>query len=91
MTQEDRSRQQSKLLLKRMIDSRNLFVNHKPSIGYSGEHTLRQTIRHILPKTYGICQGFVMNNEKISRQCVSFPTSLKKSVNTPFLDVRLAV
>ena len=69
MTQEDRYRQQSKLFLKMITDCRNLFVNHKPSIGYSGEHLLRQALRHILHKTYSICQGFVMNNGKISRQC----------------------
>ena len=51
-----------------------LFTKHKPSIGYVGELLLRQVLRNLLPKEYGICQGFILNNiikteDKLSTQC----------------------
>lgn len=57
-----------------MIEARKLFTKHKPSIGYVGELLLRQVLRNLLPKEYGICQGFILNNnikneDKLSTQC----------------------
>ena len=74
MTQEDRYRQQARILLKKMIEARKLFTKHKPSIGYVGELLLRQVLRNLLPKEYGICQGFILNKnikneDKLSTQC----------------------
>ena len=74
MTQEDKYRQQATVLMKKMDKARMLFTNHKPSIGYVGELLLRQVLRNLLPKEYGICQGFILNNiikteDKLSTQC----------------------
>ena len=74
MTQEEQYRQQAKKLVKKMIEARKLFTKHKPSIGYVGELLLRQVLRNLLPKEYGICQGFILNNnikneDKLSTQC----------------------
>ncbi len=57
-----------------MIEARKLFTKHKPSIGYVGELLLRQVLRNLLPKEYGICQGFILNKnikneDKLSTQC----------------------
>ena len=74
MTQEDKYRQQATVLMKKMDKARMLFTKHKPSIGYVGELLLRQVLRNLLPKEYGICQGFILNNNikneyKLSTQC----------------------
>jgi hypothetical protein len=74
VTQEEKYRQQAKKLIKKMIEARKLFTKHKPSIGYVGELLLRQVLRKLLPKEYGICQGFVLDNYiknegKLSTQC----------------------
>lgn len=74
MTQEDKYRQQATVLMKKMDEARMLFTNHKPSIGYVGELLLRQVLRYLLPKEYGICQGFILNKnikneDKLSTQC----------------------
>ena len=57
-----------------MIEARKLFTKHKPSIGYVGELLLRQVLRKLLSKEYGLCQGFVLDNYiknegKLSTQC----------------------
>lgn len=74
MTQEERYRQQAVFFIKEINKARLLFANHKPSIGYVGEELVRITLRKLLPKEYGVCQGFVLNNkikqeDNISRQC----------------------
>lgn len=74
MTQEDKYRQQARILIKKMIEARKIFTKHKPSIGYVGELLLRQVLRNLLPIEYGICQGFILNNnikteDKLSTQC----------------------
>lgn len=74
MTQEDRYRQQARIFIKKMIEARKLFARHKPSIGYVGELLSRQVLRNLLPKEYGICQGFILNKnikneDKLSTQC----------------------
>lgn len=73
MKQEDRYRQQARILIKKMTEARKLFAKHKPSIGYVGEFLLRQVLKNLLPKEYDICQGFILNetllNEKLSSQC----------------------
>lgn len=73
MTQEEQYRQQAVFFIKELNEARMLFANHKPSIGYVGEELLRLALRDLLPKEYGVCQGFVLNNEirqkdNISRQ-----------------------
>lgn len=57
-----------------MIEARKIFAKHKPSIGYVGEFLFRQVLKNLLPKGYGICQGFIldktiMNENKLSSQC----------------------
>ena len=74
MTQEERYRQQAIFFIKEINKARILFANHKPSIGYVGEELLRSALRDLLPKEYGVCQGFILNDEikregNISRQC----------------------
>ena len=74
MAQEEKYRQQARNLVKKMVEARKLFTKHKPSIGYVGELLLRQVLRDLLPKEYGICQGFILNNiikneDKLSTQC----------------------
>ena len=74
MTQEDKYRQQATVLMKKMDEARILFTKHKPSIGYVGELLLRQVLKNLLPKEYGICQGFILNKnikneDKLSTQC----------------------
>lgn len=69
MTQENKFRQQANVFLKRIREARKLFDKHLPSIGYAGEHILRQSLHSLLPQTFGICQGFVINEDKLSRQC----------------------
>ena len=69
MTQEDKCRRQAKVFLKRINEARTFFVAHKPSIGYAGEHLLRQSLRSLIPQPYGICQGFVIYKDELSRQC----------------------
>lgn len=69
MTQEDKCRRQAKVFLKRINEVRVFFTKHKPSIGYVGEHLLRQSLRSLIPQPYGICQGFVTYKDELSRQC----------------------
>lgn len=74
MRKVDKFRKQSETLIEKVNEARRLFSNHKPSIGYVGEHTLRQTIQDISPKEFGVCQGFICNSSKknsneISQQC----------------------
>ena len=74
MTQEDKYRQQAKIFLKRRNKAKSLFSKHLPSIGYVGEHILRQALKEVLPNEFGVCQGFVFNTNKgkeyiLSKQC----------------------
>lgn len=69
MIHEDKHRQLAKVFLRRVNEARKFFGNHKPSIGYVGENLLRKSFRSILPRLYGICQGFVIYDGEISRQC----------------------
>ena len=69
MTYEDKYRKQALKMLKRINDTQYYFSCHKPSIGYVGEYLLRQTLQNILTSCYGVCQGFVINDDKLSRQC----------------------
>jgi len=74
MTQEDKYRQQARILIKRMNNARKIFSRHKPSAGYVGEILLRQVLKNLLPKGFEICQGFIldetiMNEDKLSSQC----------------------
>ena len=74
MTQEDRYRRQAKILLDRRNEAKSLFSMHKPSIGYVGEHILRQSLKGVLPSDFSVCQGFVINTNSsdenmLSKQC----------------------
>lgn len=69
MSQEDKYRQYAEEFLKRIDEARVFFANHKPSIGYAGEHLLRQSLRSLIPQYYGICQGFVIYKNEVSCQC----------------------
>lgn len=101
MAQEEKYRQQARNLIKKMIVARKLFAKHKPSIGYVGEVLLRQVLRNLLPKEYGICQGFILNNkieneDKLSTQCdiiifrresgsIAYSKGDLKVINTPYV------
>lgn len=69
MTQEDKYRHQAAIFLRRITEARQLFNKHKPSIGFVGEYALRKSLHALMPKSYGICQGFVTYKGEISRQC----------------------
>lgn len=69
MTQEDKYRLQAKIFLNGINKAKDLFKNHKPSIGDVGEHLLHQSLHNLIPQSYGICQGFVTKGEELSRQC----------------------
>lgn len=69
MTQEDKYRHQAAIFLRRITEARQLFDKHKPSIGFVGENLIRKSIHALMPKSYGICQGFVIFKGEISRQC----------------------
>lgn len=62
MTQEDRYRRQAKILLDKRNEAKSLFSKHMPSIGYVGEHILRQALKGVLPSDFGLCQGFIINS-----------------------------
>lgn len=74
MTQEDRYRQQAKTLLDKRNEAKSLFSKHMPSIGYVGEHILRQSLKEVLTSDFSVCQGFVFNTSSsdeniLSKQC----------------------
>lgn len=69
MTQEEKYRQQARVFLRRINEARLFFGNHKPSIGFAGEHLLRKSLHTLVSQSYGICQGFVTYKGEISRQC----------------------
>jgi hypothetical protein len=69
MTQEEKYRQQAKIFLGKIKEARAFFGNHKPSIGFVGEYILRNSLKALMPHSYGICQGFVTHNGNISKQC----------------------
>lgn len=70
---ENKYRKEAETMLSQVNQARKLFRLHKPSIGYIGEHILRQSLKRIVPNDFDICQGFVINNTKSkdepSRQC----------------------
>lgn len=69
MTREDRYRLQAEILLDKRNEAKALFSKHKPSIGYVGEHLLRQALKRLLPNDYAVCQGFISNEDELSAQC----------------------
>lgn len=73
MAKEDKYRRQAEILLERRNEAKSLFSKHMPSIGYVGEHILRQALKSVLPSDYGVCQGFVLNEnakgDNLSKQC----------------------
>ena len=74
MTQEDRYRWQAKILLDKRNEAKSLFSKHMPSIGYVGEHILRQALKGVLPSDFSMCQGFIINpntadKDNLSNQC----------------------
>ena len=74
MKREEQYRLQARSLIRRISKARELFSQHKPSIGYVGEEALRRALKRLLPNDYDVCQGFVINKnlkckENLSRQC----------------------
>ena len=67
--QEEKYRRQATIFLRKINESRLFFEKHMPSIGYVGEHLLRKSLRSLMSKSYGICQGFVTCTGEISGQC----------------------
>ena len=90
MTQEEKYRQQAKVFLNGINKAKDLFKNHKPSIGVVGEHLLSQSLHSLLPLSYGICQGFVIYMNKLSRQCdVILYKKSKLAVKESFGDLKV--
>ncbi len=69
MMYEDSCRHLAIKILKYIEHARHLFTHHLLSVGYAGEFILRRLLIKILPSSYSICQGFIINKEKLSRQC----------------------
>ena len=74
MNIEDSYRNMAVSFIKEIEESRVLFKNHRPSIGYVGEYLLRHVLKRILPNDFDVCQGFILNDkskneDKLSRQC----------------------
>lgn len=69
MTKESKYRQLAKVFLIRLNEAKLFFNNHKPSIGFVGEYILRESLHTLMSQSYGICQGFVVYKEQMSRQC----------------------
>ena len=90
MTQEDKYRQQAKVFLRRINEARRFFDNHKPSIGFVGEYLLRKSLHTLMNQPYGICQGFVICNGEISRQCdVIIYTKGKDSIHKSYGELKI--
>lgn len=49
--------------------AREFFIRHKPSYGFYGEYILRKFMEETIPPDFGVCQGFVSHNDKLSSQC----------------------
>lgn len=71
MTQEEIYRRQARLLLEKRNQAKRLFHEHRPSIGYAGEHILRRAFKKVLPKEFDVCQGFVYDNKILNEKCLS--------------------
>lgn len=90
MTQEDKYRHQAAIFLRRITEARQLFDKHKPSIGFVGENLIRKSIHALMPKSYGICQGFVIFKGEISRQCdIIIYTKGKKSIHKSYGELKI--
>jgi len=68
-TQEQHCRMQAAKLLKKLSIGRKWLSLHKASLGAYGEHLLIQIIKDLIPDEYDLCQGFVTDGNKTSKQC----------------------
>lgn len=90
MTKEEQYRRQAKIFLGRIKETRAFFGNHKPSIGYVGENILRNSLKVLMPHSYGICQGFVAYCGEISRQCdIIIYTKGKDSIHKSYGELKI--
>ena len=88
--QEDKYRYKAAIFLKRITEARQLFDKHKPSIGFVGEYLLRNILHDLISQSYGICQGFVICNGEISRQCdVIIYTKGQNSIHKSYGELKI--
>lgn len=71
---EEKYRHEAQRMLLQIECARKEMGFHKPSIGYVGEHILLNALGKVLPKGFGICQGFLMRFDDnrqmlLSNQC----------------------
>lgn len=90
MTQEDKYRHKAITFWRIITEARHLFDKHKPSIGFVGEYLLRKSLHSLMNQSYGICQGFVICNGEISRQCdVIIYTKGKNSIHKSYGELKI--
>lgn len=90
MTQEEKYRQEAEIFLNNIREARRYFRKHKPSVGYVGEHLLRQSLFNLIPPTYDICQGFVINKDELSRQCdIIIYKKSKSAIHKSFGEIKI--
>lgn len=90
ITQEEKYRRQAKIFLGMIKEARAFFGNHKPSIGFVGEYILRNSLKVLMPHSYGICQGFVTYNGELSRQCdIIIYTKGKDSIHKSYGELKI--
>lgn len=69
LSYEETCRRKANELLDSILIAREKLSIHTPSLGAYGEYLLIKVLREILPDTYGICQGFIANENLYSKQC----------------------
>ena len=93
MTIENKYRQKSRRFIDEISMARAYLLDHKPSIGYVGEHLLYHTLKKMLPAEYGICQGFVRDighkNMILSRQCDIIIYKKENAIYKSFSDIKI--
>lgn len=88
ITQEQHYRVQAARLLKKLSIGREWLSIHKASLGAYGERLLIQTIKVLIPKEYDLCQGFITDGNKTSKQCDVIIYRKGKSVIRSFGNIK---
>ena len=52
-----------------LMQSKSIVCQNNLYYGLIAEEILRTFLKDVMPKRYGVCQGFVENNSNLSRQC----------------------
>lgn len=69
INQEEYYRLKAEELHIRLKQIRTFVTNHNLTIGLFAEEILREYLRIILPKKIAVTQGFICDDEKLSKQC----------------------